>query len=233
MSLRDKSDEADSGGSPAGDAGDDILSALWELAEQVRRQLTDALRALSSADLTLADAVVKADLGINRRRYVLEEMAVTELRTGGGAEEDRLRLLVAILNVISDLERMGDHAEGIAKIALMLGRPPAAPVPESLARLGRQVEDMLERGLDTFRTRDMERAQTVIREDDEIDQLYEDVYAELLARMGSEAGGVIPDAYLLWAAHNLERIADRTTNICERTIYLSTGRVEELNVTTD
>lgn len=226
MSLRDAESDADRSG---GDGDGDILvAALWELAPLVRRQLSDALQALGAADLGLADAVVRADVDINRRRYAIEEVAAAELRTG--VEESRLRLIIATLNVISDLERMGDHAEGIAKVALMLGRPPAGVVPATLLAMGRRVEAMLERGLETFRRRDSAQARAVGQEDDIVDQMYEGVYAELLARMTSDSDAVVPTAYLLWATHNLERIADRITNICERTVYLSTGRVEELNV---
>jgi phosphate transport system protein len=144
--------------------------------------------------------------------------------------EGRLRLLIAVLYVISDLERIGDHAAGIAKVALMLGRPPMRALPASIPHLGSQVRAMLASGVSVLRDRDVDAARRLVEEDDAVDRLYDDIYGELIATMTAQPDTVVPCTYQLWATHNLERIADRVTNLCERTVYLGTGRIEDLNI---
>jgi phosphate transport system protein len=211
-----------------GAAPDPISAGLWELADMVEAQLARALRTLAVSDLEGADAVVRGDSEVNRRRYAVEDLVTAELSQGPGSE--RLRLLIAVLYVISDLERIGDHAEGIAKVALMLGRPPMRPLPASVLTMGDRVRAMLSAGVRALRDRDAPAARTLVREDDAVDRLYDDIYGELLATMTAEPTAVVPCTYQLWATHNLERIADRVTNLCERTVYLMTGRIEDLNV---
>jgi phosphate transport system protein len=194
----------------------------------VEGQLARALRTLAVSDLEGADSVVRADSEVNRRRYHVEDLVSAELSQGAASE--RLRLLIAVLYVISDLERIGDHAEGIAKVALMLGRPPMRPLPASILTMGDRVRAMLSAGVRALRDQDVPAARTLVREDDAVDQLYDDIYGELLATMTAEPTAVVPCTYQLWATHNLERIADRVTNLCERTVYLMTGRIEDLNV---
>ncbi|MGD0832857.1 MAG: phosphate signaling complex protein PhoU [Candidatus Dormibacteria bacterium] len=211
-----------------GAAPDPISVGLWQLADMVEAQLARALRTLVSSDLEGADAVVRGDSEVNHRRYAVEDLVTAELSRGPGSE--RLRLLIAVLYVISDLERIGDHAEGIAKVALMLGRPPMRPLPASIPTMGDRVRAMLSAGVRALRDRDVPAARTLVREDDAVDRLYDDIYGELLATMTAEPSAVVPCTYQLWATHNLERIADRVTNLCERTVYLMTGRIEDLNV---
>jgi phosphate transport system protein len=208
---------------------DPVSDALWELAQAVDAQLAQALLSLGEADLERADAVVAGDRAINRRRYEIEELVSRELGSGATGGE-RLRLLVAVLYVISDLERIGDHAEGIAKVALMLGRPPMRPLPLSIVELGERVRVMLAAGTVALRDRDVAAARRLVQEDDVIDRRYDDVYGELIATMTAEPESVVPCTYQLWATHNLERIADRVTNLCERTVYLVTGEIRDLNV---
>ena len=217
---------ADSSGSGA----DQVLVDVWQLASMVEAQLAEALRTLTDADLEGADVVVQADLEINRLRYQIEERVTAELAPG--LDEDRLHLLIAVLYVISDLERIGDHAEGIAKVALMLGRPPMRSLPASVLQLGFLVRAMLSAGVRVLRDRDVEGARLLVGDDDAIDRLYDDIYGEMIATMTAEPDTVVPCTYQLWATHNLERIADRVTNLCERTVYLGTGRIEDLNVST-
>lgn len=196
----------------------------------VEAQLARALRTLAVSDLEGADAVVRGDSEVNRRRYAVEDLVTAELSQGPGSE--RLRLLIAVLYVISDLERIGDHAEGIAKVALMLGRPPMRSLPASVLQLGFLVRAMLSAGVRVLRDRDVEGARLLVGDDDAIDRLYDDIYGEMIATMTAEPDTVVPCTYQLWATHNLERIADRVTNLCERTVYLGTGRIEDLNVST-
>jgi phosphate transport system protein len=215
---------------PSGSGADQVLAGVWELAERVEAQVADSLRTLADSDLEGADVVVQADLGVNRLRYQIEERVTAELSSGVG--EDRLRLLIAVLYVIGDLERIGDHAAGIAKVALMLGRPPMRSLPASILQLGSMVRAMLSGGVAVLRDRDVEAARRLVGDDDAIDRLYDDVYGELIATMTAQPDTVVPCTYQLWATHNLERIADRVTNLCERTVYLGTGRIEDLNIST-
>ncbi|MGA3185108.1 MAG: PhoU domain-containing protein [Candidatus Dormibacteria bacterium] len=214
----------------SGSGADQVLADVWQLASKVEAQLAEALRTLADSDLEGADLVVQADLEVNRLRYLIEERVTAELAPG--LDEERLHLLIAVLYVIADLERIGDHAEGIAKVALMLGRPPMRSLPASVLQLGTLVRAMLSAGVRVLRERDVEGARLLVGDDDAIDRLYDDIYGEMIATMTAQPDTVVPCTYQLWATHNLERIADRVTNLCERAVYLGTGRIEDLNVST-
>jgi phosphate transport system protein len=201
---------------------------LQALGERVQSALADALTALMEHDLSLADHVVRADLDVNRLRYTLEEKTSDAL--AATADPIEVRRLVAILYVLGDLERIGDHAEGIAKVALMLGEAPSLATPSVIGLMSEQVQDMVRRTLNILARRDVAAARRLCEEDDEIDALYDRTYGELLTAMAGDRNVVTEATYLLWVTHNLERIADRATNICERVVFLVTGHVEELNV---
>jgi len=203
---------------------DDVLLELGRLVETA---LTDSLIALDRHDMALADRVVRGDIEINRRRYEVEEQITARL---SGGEAGDARWMVAALYVISDLERMGDHAEGIAKVALMLGPNPSLAVPAVIGEMGTLTVSMVDRTLGALDKRDIKAARALCREDDEVDLLYDRAYQELISTMVSDSSHITEATYMIWVTHNLERIADRATNICERVIYLVTGRVEELNV---
>jgi phosphate transport system protein len=203
---------------------DDVLLQLGGLVESA---LADALIALDNRDLVLADNVVRGDVEINRVRYQVEEQITARL---SGSEDGEARWMVAVLYVISELERMGDHAEGIAKVALMLGPNPSLPVPAVIGEMGTITSSMVHRTLAALEKRDVKAARALCREDDEIDSLYDRAYQELISTMVSDHRHITEATYMIWITHNLERIADRATNICERVVYLVTGRVEELNV---
>ncbi|MDQ6877820.1 MAG: phosphate signaling complex protein PhoU [Candidatus Dormibacteraeota bacterium] len=200
---------------------------LLELGRLVEKALTDALIALERHDLVLADKVVRGDIEINRIRYEVEERITARL---SGSDAGEARWMVAALYVISELERMGDHAEGIAKVALMLGPNPSVTVPAVIGEMGTLAISMVDRTLIALDKRDVKAARALCREDDEIDSLYDRAYQELISTMVSDHRHITEATYMIWVTHNLERIADRATNICERVIYLVTGRVEELNV---
>jgi len=203
---------------------EDVLQRLGRL---VQAALSDALVAINQHDLVLADKVVRGDLEINRLRYEVEEQITARLSSRDVADT---RWMVAALYVISDLERMGDHAEGIAKVGLMLGPSPSLPIPAVIGQMGAKTISMVDRTLAALDRRDVKAARAVCREDDEIDSLYDRAYQELLSTMVSDRSHVTEATYMIWVTHNLERIADRATNICERVVYLATGHVEELNV---
>ncbi|MGH7903056.1 MAG: phosphate signaling complex protein PhoU [Candidatus Dormibacteraceae bacterium] len=201
---------------------------LQALGARVESALADAMASLAGRDLALADRVVRGDLEVNRLRYQLEDQASAAL----AATEDPggVRTLVAALYVLADLERMGDHAEGIAKVALMLGPTPRLAVPAVILEMGAGVRSIVTRTLRALADQDVALARALCAEDDEVDALYDRAYSELLSLMAADRRQVAEATYLVWVTHNLERIADRATNICERVVYLVTGRVEELNV---
>ena len=137
-----------------------------------------------------------------------------------------LRVLIAAMMVANELERMGDYAEGIAKISLSMGNlPPLKPLID-IPRMADKSVDMLRRSTQAFVNRDVESATAVILDDDEVDDIYEQVYRELLTYMMADPSTIQRATYLLWVAHDLERVADRTTNIAERVIYLVTGETK-------
>jgi phosphate transport system protein len=141
-----------------------------------------------------------------------------------------LRTIVAVLHIIVDLERMGDHAEGIAKIAIMLAdEAPLKPYID-IPRMAEIAVRMLKEGLEAFKLRDVELARRVCDMDDEVDHLYDQVYRELLVYMLNDPKTIERATHITWIAHNLERIADRVTNICERVVYMVQGTYEEMNV---
>lgn len=199
---------------------------LGSRAEQATRQAMESLR---RRDLVLARQVVEGDYEINRRRFAIEEHAIDLIATQQPMASD-LRTLIAIIHIVTELERIADHAEGIARISLMLGEQ---SLPQTLGVLPRMAEmgiDMMHRALTAFIERDVDLAHAVCAADDELDALYDANHAEVIGRMLLEPGQAKVLTYQLWTAHNLERIGDRATNICERVVYLVTGRMEEENV---
>jgi phosphate transport system protein len=184
--------------------------------------------ALRAQDRALADRVILDDAIIDAKRYAIEEEAVGTIATQEPVAQD-LRLLVAILNIIVDLERIADHAEGIAKIVLRLGEQPLK-LPPDLSAMAEMATSMVEGAMAALFARDVEEARRVAERDDEVDALMEGVSGDLIAHMHRHPSSAARATYLIWVAHDLERIADRATNICERVVYLVTGETREINV---
>ena len=202
---------------------------MFMMGEMVESAVERAVEALKTRDVELARRAIADDLNINRKRYDTEDKCLELIATQQPLAGD-LRTIVSVLHVTVDLERMGDHAEGIAKIALMLAdEPPLKPYID-IPRMADVAIDMLMSSLEAFKDRDAARARAICDQDDQVDALYEQVYHELLTHMIKDPASTQRATYLIWAAHNLERIADRVTNICERVVYLVEGRIEELNV---
>lgn len=207
----------------------EVQEDMLILAGMVESAIDRSIRALKNRDLDLARQIITDDAKINHKRYDTEEKCLELIATQQPLASD-LRTIVAVLHIIVDLERMGDHAEGIAKIALMLAdEPPLKPYID-IPRMAQVASRMLMSSLDAFKDRDAGRARAICDEDDEVDALYDQVYRELLTFMLSDPKTIQRATHLTWIAHNLERIADHVTNICERVVYLVEGRVEELNV---
>jgi len=206
-----------------------IQEEMLVMADMVDAAIQRSIQALKSRDLDLARQIIADDIKINRKRYDTEERCLELIATQQPLAGD-LRTIVAVLHMIVDLERMGDHAEGIAKIVVLLAdEPPLKPYID-LPRMADIASEMLREALEAFKRRDADLARSTMNRDDEVDALYDQVYRELLTYMLSDPRTIERATRLLWVAHNLERIADRVTNVCERVAYLVTGRMEELNV---
>jgi phosphate transport system protein len=206
-----------------------VQDQMLVMASMVDRAIDRSVEALKARDLEESRKIITADLDINKMRFEIEEFCIQIIATQQPLASD-LRILVAILNIITDLERMGDHAEGIAKISLMIGDERLLKPLIDVPRMGEKARDMLREALDAFVERDAEAAKRIANADDEVDALYDQVYRELLTLMLYDPTIIKRATNLLWVAHNLERIADRVTNICERVVFLVTGRMEETNV---
>ena len=188
-----------------------VQSSMLVMASMVEKAIQRSVNALKTRDIKLAQEVIDDDFKINQQRFGIEEQCLLIITTQQPVASD-LRIIAAVLNIITDLERMGDHAEGIAKIAIMIGdEPPLKPLVD-VPRMEELSRSMLRRSMDAFVARDAEAAKTIGAEDDVIDNLYEQVYRELLTFMMADPGTINRATHLLWVAHNLERIADRVTN---------------------
>jgi len=207
----------------------EIQEDVLVLAGMVESAIERSIDALRNRDVDLAHQIIADDIKVNRKRYEIEEKCLEIIATQQPMATD-LRTIIAVLYIIVDLERMGDHAEGIAKIALMLADEPQLKPYIDIPRMAQIATRMLMDSLEAFKHRDAERARAICNEDDEVDALYDQVYRELLTYMLNDPKTIQRATHLTWVAHNLERIADRVTNICERVVYLVEGRIEELNV---
>jgi phosphate transport system protein len=201
---------------------DDILS----MGSMVGKAIARSVEALKNRDVELARIIVKEDQNINQKRYDIEEKCVQLLATQQPMASD-LRTIIAVLNITSELERIGDHAEGIAKITIMIeDEPPLKPLID-IPRMAEYTVDMLRRSLGAFINKDAGEATKIIAEDDLVDQLYDQIFRELLSFMAEDPKVITRATRLIWVAHNLERSADRVTNICERVVFVVTGKVVE------
>ena len=186
----------------------------------------DALKVLNSKE---AEKIIANDKKINKMRWDIEEKCINLIATQQPVASD-LREIIAILSIATDLERMGDHAEGIGKIVLLHGKEPLIKPLVDIPHMAEICIDMLKRSIDAFLKRDAEAAKAICAEDDKVDLLHEQLYRVFLSFMIENPRVITRATYLLWATHNLERIADRVTNICERVVFLVSGTTSELNV---
>jgi len=204
-----------------------LQQELRRLASLVDVSIERSILALITLDQRLAGIVIADDDDIDRLRYRIEERAIHLIAMQQPIAGD-LRLIVAVLMIVSELERMGDYAAGIARIVQMHeGRPLLKPLVD-IPEMARIVREMLRDAIDAFVRRNEHAAERVAFQDDEVDRLYEQVYRELLQYMVNDPGTIDRATWLLWAAHNLERVGDRIQNICERTVYEVSGVMRPL-----
>jgi phosphate transport system protein len=198
------------------------------LGSMVEKAISRSVDALRSRDVGTARALQAQDVLINRKRFEIEEAALLQIATQQPMASD-LRRLAAILHIVTDLERMGDYAAGIAHICVEIGDQPHVKPLIDIPRMADKAVSMLRRALDAFVDRDVDAAEAIAAEDDEVDALYQQVYRELLTIMLANPRTIDQATHLLWAAHNLERVADRVQNICERVVFVVTGRMREFS----
>lgn len=202
----------------------DLEADLHRLGRSVERAVIKAMDALESQDLQASFEVVMADDVIDELRFQLEEQCIDLMATQQPLAVD-LRTLVAVLHLAVELERIGDYAEGIGKIGLILGEKAQQTIPENMILMAGKATDMLRRSLRALADREIDAANQVRRDDEVVDSLYHQICRDLFADMGREPGRIERYTHLLWVAHDLERIADRATNIAEQVVFLVTGNL--------
>jgi len=206
-----------------------LLEQVLVLGSMVEQAVAQSVAALEQRDRHAARRIYAGDQTINEKRYAIENECVALIATQQPMARD-VRLLAAALEIITELERIGDYAKGIAKITLLLTDERMDPgISTDLQGMAEQGLRMLRRALDAFVSGDVTVAREIPVSDDAVDTLYNRIYQELTRRMIADITTVDHANHLMWAAHNLERLADRVINICERTIYVSTGSLQELD----
>jgi phosphate transport system protein len=205
-----------------------LLHDVLALSEMVDTQLQDALKALDTYDSVLAQRVSDYDSTVNSLRYEIEEQAYTLLALQQPNARD-LRRIVAAVSIVTNLERMGDHAAGIARLVMRMTEAGCALSCAKFTEMGKLSVRMLHDAMTALSEQDATLARDVINRDDEVDVLHKAAYDELIALMTvADSAAVIECAtMLMWCSHNLERYADRVSNICDRVLYLITGNLHE------
>jgi len=202
---------------------DDVLA----MGSMVSKATLRSIDALKNRDLELAHQIITDDQKINGKRFEIEEKCIQLIATQQPMASD-LRTIIAILSITTEIERIGDYAVGIARIVILIGdEPPLKPLVD-IPRMAEQTVDMLQRSLSALLNRDAEAARKIAAEDDLVDHLYDQIFRELITFMAEDSKTITRATRLIWTAHNLERAADRVTNICERVVFIITGKMEEI-----
>jgi phosphate transport system protein len=208
-----------------------LVDQVLVLGSMVEEALTESVAGLKRKDIEASRRLVAHDHLINERRFEIEAEALALIATQQPMARD-LRTLAAVLDIASELERIGDYAKGIARINLMIGEQPFIKPLVDLPAMASRARDMLLESLEAFVRGDADVARAIPGRDEEVDALYNQVYRELLTLIMADSSRIDQANYLLWAAHNLERAADRVTNICERVIFTVSGEMVELDMET-
>jgi phosphate transport system protein len=207
----------------------EIQDKVLAMGDMVVKEINRSIEALKKRDLKMAHQVIASDAEIDELRFAIENKCIKLVATQKPSIND-LRVIVAVLSIITELERIGDYAEGIARIVVMIGdEPPLKPLID-IPRMAELTTEMIDKSLKSFVTRDVELAKHVVTMDNAVDGLYDQVFRELLTFMMVDPKTINRATRLIWVAHNLERAADRVTNICERVAFTVTGKMEEIEV---
>lgn len=204
-----------------------LENEILEMGAQVEKSLVESVEMLKRRNLEGSRRIMAQDRAINKKRFAIETESLITVATQQPIASD-LRVIAAILHINDELERMGDYAKGISKISLMIGTRPLIKPLIDIPRMAEKASSMLRRSLQAFAQRDVAMARAIPAEDNEVDALYEQVNRELLTYIMGNPSLIEQANLLLWVAHNLERTADRVTNICERVIFTVTGELAEI-----
>lgn len=204
-----------------------LKDQLLEMGSMVEHAILESTAALKGRDVPASRKVFETDAEINRRRFHIEEQTMIAIATQQPMAKD-LRLLASILEVTGELERIGDYAKGIAQINIRMGNEPLVKPLVDIPKMADLAADMLKRALQAFIEGDERTAMAIPAQDDDVDGLYQQVYRDLMVIVAKDPQTVERVNWLLWVAHNLERAADRVTNICERTAFVATGKLVEV-----
>jgi phosphate transport system protein len=205
-----------------------IRQSLKEMSNLIDVAISNALEALMERNTKLAKKIIDGDHKINQLRFQIQEACLELIATQQPAASD-LREIIAILYIIVELERIGDYAAGIGKTVVMMDDEPLLKTLKKIPRMGEISREMLASAMQAFFNRDPEQACIIAERDSEIDELYENVFHRLIKIMAKEPEMITRCTYLTWCAHNLERIADRVTNVTEQVIFMTTGHIGELD----
>jgi phosphate transport system protein len=204
-----------------------LQDEMLAMAGTVENAITESVEMLKRRDMEGSRRLIAQDRIINEKRFAIEADCLIAVATQQPMASD-LRVLAAILHIVDELERMGDYAKGIAKINLMIGERPLLKPLIDIPRMAEKARSMLHRSLEAFVQRDVALARAIPAEDDEVDALFDQVYRELITYIMADSSAIEQANHLMWVAHNLERTADRVTNLCERVIFTVTGALVEL-----
>ena len=194
----------------------------------VEKALTESVDSLKRQDTEASRRLIAQDHLVNRRRFEIEADSLALIATQQPMARD-LRTIAAVLDITSELERIGDYAKGIARITLMIGEQPLIKPVVDLPIMAAKARGMLHDSLEAFARADAALACAIPQRDDEVDALYNQIYRELITLIMADPGRINQANHLLWAAHNLERAADRVTNICERVVFTVSGKMVEMD----
>jgi phosphate transport system protein len=201
----------------------ELQEEIITLSSMVEKAISKSVDALSSRNVKVSQEVIEQDDLIDNKRHEIEDKCIALIARQQPLAGD-LRQIVAFLHITVDLERMGDYAEGIGKIGLMMDEQPMIQPLIHIPKMCELATDMLRRSLEALIKRDVTIAQQVYDDDDTVDNLYDQIYHELILIMVKDPKTIERATFLIWAAHDLERVADRATNIAEQVMYLVTGK---------
>jgi phosphate transport system protein len=205
-----------------------IIEDFQVMVQLVSQAIDKSMQALRDRNIALAQEVIAEDARVNELRFKIEEACLELIATQQPIAGD-LRAVVAMMHMDVEVERMGDHAAGIAKTVVRMEEEPLLKTLKKIFKMGDLSREMLADVVQAFTHKDTQRAREIAARDDEMDEMYRSVFDKLVETMARKPEMVARATYLLWCSHNLERIADRVTNVAERVIFMATGALGELN----